>query len=186
MGSDGKGQAHVHAAGVALDGVSMNFSTSAKATISSNLRAISALRHAQDGAVEEDVLAPGQFGMKAGAHLQQAGDAPFDLDVPAGGGGDPGQDLQQRAFAGSVAADDAQHLALLHLKADIIQCQDRFAGPFKRSPPGQSWYRGRAACAGVPTGSLRSRLRVPVPITPRSYCLVKCSTEMTVLDIILS
>ena len=39
----------------------MNCSTSAKATISSNLRSISALLHAEDRAVQEDVLAAGQL-----------------------------------------------------------------------------------------------------------------------------
>ena len=52
--------------------MSRNFSTSAKATISSNLRLISARRHAEDGAVEVDVLAAGELGMKAGADLEQA------------------------------------------------------------------------------------------------------------------
>jgi hypothetical protein len=42
VGGDGEGEADVHAAGVALDGGVEEFSTSAKATISSNLRVISA------------------------------------------------------------------------------------------------------------------------------------------------
>ena len=55
--------------------MSRNFSTSAKATISSNFLRDLALRHAEDGTVEEDVFAAGQLGMKAGADLEQARDA---------------------------------------------------------------------------------------------------------------
>ncbi len=110
-----------------MTGVSINFSTSEKATISSNLRFTSSLRHAQDGAVEVDVFAPGQLGMKAGAHLQQAGDAPLDLDLPAGRGGDAREDLEQGALAGPVAPDDAQYFALLDGKADIFERPQGFA-----------------------------------------------------------
>ena len=35
--------------------------------------------HPEDGAVQEDVLAPGQLGVEAGADLEQAPDAPADL-----------------------------------------------------------------------------------------------------------
>ena len=35
-------------------------------------------RHAEDGAVEIDVLAAGELGMKAGADLEQARDAALD------------------------------------------------------------------------------------------------------------
>ena len=77
--------------------MSRNFSISAKATISSNLRSISALRHAQDRAVEVDVLAAGQLGVEAGADLQQAADPAVDLGAPGGRLGDAGEDLEQRA-----------------------------------------------------------------------------------------
>ena len=88
----------------------MKRSISAKATISSNLRSISALLHAEDGAVQIGVLAPGQIGVKAGADLEQRSDAPGDVGEAGGRLGDLRQDLQQRGFAGAVAADDADRL----------------------------------------------------------------------------
>ena len=85
------------------------------------MRSISAALHAQDRAVQVDVLAPGQLGVKAGAHLQQAAHPPVDLGPPAGRLGDAGEDLEQRALARAVAADDPHHFALLHLEGDILQ-----------------------------------------------------------------
>ena len=38
-----------------------------------------ARRHAEDRAVEEDVLAAGELGVKAGADLEQAADAAVDI-----------------------------------------------------------------------------------------------------------
>ena len=60
--------------------MSRNFSTSAKATISSNLRFDLAASHAEDRAVEIDVLAAGQLRVKAGADFEQAADAAAQLD----------------------------------------------------------------------------------------------------------
>ena len=91
--------------------MSRNFSTSAKATISSNLRWISARRHAEDGAVEVDVLAAGELGVEAGADFEQAADAAAEVDAAGGRLGDAAEDFEQRDLAGAVAADDADDLA---------------------------------------------------------------------------
>ena len=107
-----------------LTGVSMNRSISAKATISSNLRAISRA-HAQDRAVQVDVLAARQLGVKAGADLEQRAHAAVHLGAALGRLGDARQDLQQRALARAVAADDAQHLALVQLERHVAQRPDR-------------------------------------------------------------
>ena len=60
---------------------------------------------------EVDVLAPRQLRVEAGAHLQQRADPAADSARPVVRLGDAGQDLQQRALARAVAADDAEHLA---------------------------------------------------------------------------
>ena len=65
--------------------MSRNCSTSANATISSNLRSISRRRHAEDGAVEVDVLPAGQLGMEAGPDLQQELTRPQISAVPVVG-----------------------------------------------------------------------------------------------------
>ena len=83
----------------------MNCPTSEKSTISSNLRSISLL-HPQDGAVEIDILAPGQFRVETCAHFQQRTYPPMDLCRAFGRVCHPRKDLQQCAFSGTVAPND--------------------------------------------------------------------------------
>ena len=68
--------------------------------------------HPQDGAVQIDVFPAGQLRVKAGAHLQERSHPAPNRHPPLGGLGDAGEDLEQGALAGPVAADDAQNLAL--------------------------------------------------------------------------
>ncbi len=66
--------------------------------------------HAQDRAVEIDVLAAGQLRVEPGPHLEQAAGAAANLGAAAGRLGDAREDLEQGGFARAVAADDAHHL----------------------------------------------------------------------------
>ena len=69
----------------------------------------SAIRNPQSeithGAVQVDVLPPGQLGMEAGAHLQQGAHPPVDLGAALRRLGDAGEDLEQRRLPRSVAAN---------------------------------------------------------------------------------
>ena len=64
----------------------------------------------EDGAVEVDVLPPGELGVEAGAHLEQGSDPTSRSRHPRRRRRDPGQDLEDRALPGAVAPDDAQRL----------------------------------------------------------------------------
>src|SRR6266849_3680320 len=64
--------------------------------------------------------------MKAGADLKQAGHASPDNRAPLSGLGDPAKDLEQRALACSVTADDPQHLAAPNLERHVLQCPEFF------------------------------------------------------------
>src|SRR4029078_7369520 len=77
--------------------------------------------HPEDRAVEEDVLATGQVGVKPGAHLDQRRQAALDQERPAGRPHYSGQLLEQGALAGAVVADDAERLAPLDLERDVAQ-----------------------------------------------------------------
>ena len=65
----------------------------------------------ENGAVEVDVVAAGEFRVEAGAEFEQRGDAPVHRDGAGGGLQDAGHDLQQGALAGAVFADDAEGFA---------------------------------------------------------------------------
>ncbi len=104
----------------------MNFSSSAKATISSNLRVISRLAHAQDGAGEEGVLAAGELRVEAGADLEKATDASVDFGPAGGGAGDAREDLEQGGFAGAVAADEAEDFAFADVERDVFEGPEGF------------------------------------------------------------
>ena len=115
--------------------MSRNFSTSAKATISSNLLFDFRAAHAEDGAVEKDVFAPGQFRMKAGADFEQAGHAPVDAHPACGRFGDAAEDFEQRALAGAVAADDADDFAAFDFEGNILERPELLASADVRSCP---------------------------------------------------
>ena len=86
----------------------MNSCSSANSTISSKRSRDLALRQAEHDAVDEHVLAAGDLGMKAGAELDQRGDRGRRTVHGAGRRfRDAGDELERRALAGAVAADDA-------------------------------------------------------------------------------
>src|SRR5215467_979336 len=121
MGSHCKGQTHVHAAAVALDRCIDEAFHLGKGDDVIESRPDLGPAHAEYRAIEKDVLATGQFGMKTGAHLKHARDAPAQHGTPASRLGNPPENLEQGRFAGSVPSDDAEHLAPLDLEAHVAQ-----------------------------------------------------------------
>src|SRR5207249_4821101 len=71
-------------------------------------------RHPEDGAVEEDILPTGQVRMKTGADFDQGRKTAVHLKGAPRGPHDAAQELQDRALAGTVRADDAEGLAATH------------------------------------------------------------------------
>ena len=121
VGSDGESQPHVHAARVALDGRVEELLDLGEVDDLVKLPGDLPPRHAQDRAVEIDVLAARQLGMKAGADLEQTADPSVETDLAPGRLGDPAQDLQQSRLAGAVAADDPDDLPWLDIEGNIIE-----------------------------------------------------------------
>ena len=119
VGGHGKGKAHVHAGGVALDRRVEKLGDLGElddvVELASDLRP----GHAQNGAVQVDVLAAAEFLMEARADLEQTADAALDLYPTRGGLGDARKNLEQGALAGAVAADDADHLPGLDVEAHV-------------------------------------------------------------------
>ena len=116
-----EGKPHIHAAGIALDRRVEELLHPREGDDLVELASDLGAAHAEDGAVEIDVLASGELGMKASADLEQAGDAARDRDAPFARLGDARQDLQERRLAGAIAPDDAEHLAALNLEAHVLQ-----------------------------------------------------------------
>jgi hypothetical protein len=114
-----------------------------------------AARHAEDRAAQEDVLAPRQLGVEAGADLEQAADPPFEPGVPGGRIGDAAQDLQQRALAGAVVADDADHLPLRTSKLTSSSAQ-RSRAPRRARVVRPVAGPARSRCQAAPTASRKS------------------------------
>ena len=77
--------------------------------------------HAHDGAVHVDVLAAGHLGVESGAHFEEARDAAPCADGASGGGGHATQQLEERALACAVTADDAYDIALFHLEVNVFE-----------------------------------------------------------------
>ncbi len=134
---------HAHAGRVALDGRVEEALHAREVDDLVEARGDLGAPHAEDRAVEVDVLAARELGVEAGAHLEQAADAAAQLDAPRRRLGDARQDLEQRALARAVAADDAEHLAAPHLEVDVAQRPDRFAPRRAPAPaPQRSAQRG--------------------------------------------
>lgn len=127
VGGDGEAEADGHTAAVAFDG-GVDITLAAGEVddfveFAGNL----GLSHAHDGTVHVDILTAGHLGVEAGADLKQGGNAATGLDAASGRGGDTGEELQQRGFAGTILADDANDVALLDLEVDVLQCPDILA-----------------------------------------------------------
>ena len=93
--------------------------------MSSNLRRVSASRHAQDRGVQVDVVAAGQLGVEAGPGRDQAGDPAPGQHLAAVGSHDPVDHLQQRALARAVQAHQPDRLALLDGERHVVDGQER-------------------------------------------------------------
>jgi hypothetical protein len=77
------------------------------------------LAQTENRAIEEDVLAPGQLWVKAGAELEEGRDLPPGLDPSFLRTQDAGHALQQRALAGAVLADEGERRALRDLQRHV-------------------------------------------------------------------
>ena len=82
-------------------------------------------RMPEDGAAQEDVLAAGQLGVKARADLEQRTDTAAHLHPALGRIGDAGEDLEQRALAGAVSADEADDFPGFQIERHVAQRPER-------------------------------------------------------------
>ncbi len=122
-----KSETHVHAGGVPLDRrVDEPFDAGEFDDVGELGRDLAAA-HAKDRGAQEDVLATGQFRMKAGTDLDERRQPPVDRHTAAGRRGDAGQQLEQRALASAVPPDDADRCAAGTSNVTSFNAQKLFA-----------------------------------------------------------
>jgi hypothetical protein len=118
---DREGEPHVHAARVALhrdvDEALDLRELDDLVVLPCDVRA----PHAEDGAVQVDVVPAAQLGVEPRPDLEQRADAPVHDRLALGRLGDPGEDLQQRRLPGSVPPDDAEDLPLVDLEREVAK-----------------------------------------------------------------
>jgi hypothetical protein len=118
---DGEGQAHVHAAAVMLHRRIEKALNAGEGDDRIELFPDLRPPHAEDGPVQKDVLAAGEFLIESRADLQEAAHPAVEVDGSFGHLCDAGQNFQQRAFSGAIAADQPEHVAALDVEADVPQ-----------------------------------------------------------------
>src|SRR5690606_20541829 len=80
--------------------------------------------HAENRPIHEDVLAPGQLGMKPCTGLEKGPDTAADEGTPPRRLGDARQDLEQRALPRTVPAHDADDITLADLERQVVERPD--------------------------------------------------------------
>jgi len=126
MCGDGEGEADVHAGGVTLDRRVEEFVDGGELDDVIELLEDFASAHAEDGAVEEDVFAAGEFGVEACADFEERADGSEELDGAGGGVGDAGEDFEECGFSCAVAADDAEDFAAVYVEVEVFEGPEGF------------------------------------------------------------
>jgi len=86
-----------------------------------------AARVAEQGAVQQDVVAGGELAVEPGAEVRERRHRAAHLDAPGGRRVDAGDHRHQRALAGAVVADDADALAVADREGDVGERPQRLA-----------------------------------------------------------
>ena len=94
------------------------------------------VRHSQNYSIEIDILAAGQIGNQSRTDLDQGRDFAANAHGSRRRRADPCQQLEHRAFAGAIAADDPQHVSLVDAESDVVQgLERRFGHPVSALDP---------------------------------------------------
>src|SRR5262249_5266569 len=116
-----KGQPHIHPAAVMFDRRIKEFFYFGESDYLIKFISDFALAHAQDGAIERDVLAAGQLGMEPCDDSEKPRHPTTERDQTLRRLGDAAQNFEERAFAGAVPADDPNDLTALDFEAYVLK-----------------------------------------------------------------
>jgi hypothetical protein len=149
VGRDGEGETKVHAGGVALDRCVYEPLDSSEFDDVVEAVCHRPAAHAEDGAVEKEVLASGELRVKPGADLEEGGDASPGPSDARRGFRDPSEDLEQRALARPVAPDDPEGMSFLDREADVTQRPDLLRPPAPPEPAQRGGGSLPQTCRGL-------------------------------------
>ena len=116
----------------------MNCSRPAKADDVVKLPFHFAAVHAEDGAVEKDVVPTGELGMKTSSHFEKTADPPPDPHQPRRWCCDSRDDFEQGRFSRAVGSDDCNGLPLLDFEGNVLQTPRNRPFPRARDPRARS------------------------------------------------
>ena len=117
----GEAEAHIHAGGVGLDGsVDELLELGERHDLVETLVDLTT-RESEHDAVDDDVLTPGDLGVKAGAQLDEGGHAAVHSQGASGGLRDARNELEQGGLAGAVLSDHPESRATRHFEGHTVQ-----------------------------------------------------------------
>lgn len=126
MSCHGKGKADIHARRVALDRSVQKFFHTGKVYDLIEFASDFCPAHTKDGTIEEDIFPSREFGVETCTDFQQAGNASTQGDLACAGLRNTGKEFEQRGFARTVAADDADSIPRHNVEADIPESPEFF------------------------------------------------------------
>ncbi|MNT00804.1 hypothetical protein D3C72_1352480 [compost metagenome] len=134
MGDHGKGEAHIHAAGIGLDRLLHEFTDIGKRRNRVEALGDLRVRQPQQRCIHVDIVAARKLGVEASPQLQQRRNAAVRAHLAAGWLQRAAHHLQQGGFAGTIAPDDADRLALAHTQVQVVQRPEFAVVVLRRTP----------------------------------------------------
>src|SRR3982751_3104563 len=121
MRRDSKREAHIHTTAVMLYRRIEKFVDLSKGYDFIEFLSNFALGHTEYGAVQEDILSSGEFGMEARSDFQQAGNPPLQSNPARCRLGDAAQNLEERALTRAILPNNTDDFAPLDVEANVFQ-----------------------------------------------------------------
>ncbi len=119
-------EADIHAARVVLHGCIQEFLDAGEGDDSIKLSGDLFFLHAENGAVQEYVLAARELRVETGTDFEEGADAAAQDDLTFGGRSNLREYFEECGFAGTVRTDDADDFAALHREVHIFEGPEFF------------------------------------------------------------
>ncbi len=173
---NGKAEAGVHAAGVALDrGVDERPHARELDDVVEAI-ADEAAGHPHDGALKEHVLLAGQVLVKTGCDLDQRAHPAAGFGPAQGGRDDAREGLEDGGLSRAIAADDAHDLSRAHREAHVLEGPELVEAELRRAGTAShqlARQRGDEIAEAVVALAPLELLPDVVELDPRSHTVIR-------------